>query len=228
MYSFPKNGSIRKFQQFIQDVYSIPDDRLYSIWDLLVQQQRFTMRALKGIRKGNIEKATYNILVSFSWLMAITNRLHIDMENEVWARFPMLCSYCGHKPCVCKIIHPVSRARIKAGNGKRPDTLAKYQKMFDEIYPAPARTLDAAGVHLAEEMGEVSEVVHNYLGQHLEKQFNGIKLEAADYISCIFGVANSAGFDVSQELAKIFKKNCHICHKAPCICSFSEVVHIKT
>ena len=228
MYSFKSSDTLSDFQKFIYDIYATSDDRLYSIWDLLVQQQRFTMRALKGIRKGDIEKTKYNLLISFSWLVAIANRLHIDLEEEVWRRFPGVCSYCGYKPCVCKSIKPKTRLKLKVNNDQKPTTLAASQKLFNEIYPAGNRTLSEVGVHLAEEMGEVSEAVHNYLGQHLEKQFDEIRLEVADYVSCVFGLANSAGLDISQELAKIFDNNCHVCHKAPCLCKFTEVVQIKS
>lgn len=226
MASFKNTGSIRDFKQFTDDVYSLPDDRRYSIHDLLVQQQRFVMRALKGIRKGDIEKLKLNLLIALSFSML--NRLHIDIEDEVWKRFPYLCSYCGNKPCICKKIKPHSRLKIKINNSLRPKTLAGFQKMFDEIYPADSRTLADAGVHLAEEMGEVSEAIHNYLGQHQEKQFDQIKFELADFISCVFGVANSAKIDVAQELVKMFNNGCHICHRTPCICSYPEVAKLKT
>jgi hypothetical protein len=92
---FEALGSLRDFQTFIGGVYALPDDRLYSIWDLLTQQQRFTMRALKGIRKGNQEKIKLNLLIAFSWLMAIANRLHLDLDAETWQRFPALCPPSG-------------------------------------------------------------------------------------------------------------------------------------
>ena len=228
MFSFKKTGTLSDFQKFIKDVYSYPDDRLYSIWDILTQQQRFAMRALKGIRKSNIEKIKTNLLISFSWLMAICNRMHINVEEDVWQRFPMLCSYCGSKPCQCKAIKPTSRARVKIDNTLRPHSLSAFQKMFNEIYPASQRTLADAGVHLAEEMGEVSEAIHNYLGQHLKKQFDDIKLEIADYVSCVLGVANSANIDVAKELEKVYSQNCHVCHEAPCVCKFAEVAQIRT
>lgn len=228
MASFKKTDTIRDFQAFISDVYSLPDDRLYSIWDLLTHQQRFAMRALKGIRKDNIEKLKTNLLISLSWVMATVNRLHIDIEEEVWKRFPYLCSYCGQLPCACKAIKPTSRTRVRIDTTARPHSLAAFQKMFNEIYPENGRTLAEAGVHLAEEMGEVSEAIHNYLGQHQQKQFEEVKIEIADFISCILGVANSAKIDVAKELEKIYTDNCHVCHKAPCICSFSEIAHIKT
>ncbi len=228
MSSFKKTGTIDDFQKFILNTYSLPDDRLYSIWDLLAQQQRFTMRALKGIRKDDIKKLRLNLLISLSWLMAIGNRLHINIEDEVWTRFPRLCSYCGKMPCICKAIKQTKRSKIRINNTLRPHSLSAFQKMFNEIYPATGRTLAEAGVHLAEEMGEVSESIHNYLGQHLQKQFNEVRLEIADFVSCILGVANSANIDIAKELSIMYIDNCHVCHKAPCVCSFSEVTYLKS
>ena len=228
MARFDRKGSLTDYQKFIEDVYGLPDDRLYSLWDILTQQQRFTMRALKGIRKNNIEKVRSNLLIAFSWLMAIGNRLHVVMEDEVWRRFPYLCSYCGQRPCSCKITKPAARMKVKIDNTHRPTTLGNFQKMFEEIYPAANRTLADAGVHLAEEMGEVSEAIHNYLGQHLMKQFDDVRLEMADFVSCIFGVANSAHVDIAEDLAAMFSDNCHVCHKAPCICKFADVAQLRS
>jgi NTP pyrophosphatase (non-canonical NTP hydrolase) len=195
---------------------------------LLIQEQRFAMRSLKGIRKGNTDKLKTNLLISFSWLMAIANRLHIDVEDEIWKRFPYLCLYCGEKPCACKKMKPTERLNVKIDENLRPKNIADLQKMFNEIYPAQSRTLADSGVHLAEEIGEISEAIHNYLGQHKQKQFDDVKFEIADVVSCIFGVANSVDINMAKELAEMYFENCHICHRAPCICNFSNIAEIKT
>jgi len=228
MRSFRRDGSIADFQTFNREVYGLLDDRLYSIWDLLAQVQRFGMRALKGIRKENKEKLKKNLLISFSFLTAIASRLHIDVEEEAWKRFPMLCSYCGKKPCSCKKIKLNKRKKVKINARLRPKNLAEFQNMFNMIYPATSRTLPDAGVHFAEEIGEVTEAVHNFSGQHQQKQFEEIKFEIADCVSCIFGVANSADIDCAVGLAEIFSNNCHVCHKAPCVCGFSVIARAKT
>jgi NTP pyrophosphatase (non-canonical NTP hydrolase) len=223
-----RNQSIRQFQALNAKIYGLPNDQIYSIFDLLTQMQRFTMRALKGIRKDDTTKLRTNLLISFSWMMAIANRMHIDVEEQIWKRFPALCSYCGFAPCKCKKIHPKKRIKIKIDQPRRPTTMNGFQEMFRSIYPPESRTVSDAGVHLAEETGEVGEAIHNFLGQHLQKQFDDIELEIADYASCIFGVANSAPFDIAPELEKMFKNGCHVCHKTPCICRFSEVVIFKS
>jgi NTP pyrophosphatase (non-canonical NTP hydrolase) len=225
---FEALGSLRDFQTFIGGVYALPDDRLYSIWDLLTQQQRFTMRALKGIRKGNQEKIKLNLLIAFSWLMAIANRLHLDLDAETWQRFPALCSYCGHSPCVCKSIKPAERLKVLIDESKRPKAISDMQKMFASIYPASSRTIADAGVHLAEEMGEVSEAIHNFLGEHKADQFSEVALELADFVSCAMGLANSADIDMAKDLSEMYKEGCHVCHKAPCQCTFSSVATLKS
>lgn len=228
MTRFYREQSLKDLQEFTQDVYGLPDDRQYSLEDLLNHMQRFAMRALKGIRKQNPEKTKINLLISILWELAIANRLHIDLEEEVWMRFPMLCSYCGKKPCECKTVKSSGRKKVKIDETLRPKTLSDFQKMFALIYPDTGRTIVDAGIHFAEEVGEVSEAIHNYTGQHMQKQFEEVRLEMADFISCAFGIANSLGIDLGQEFAGMFVNNCHVCHTAPCSCSFTEVATIKT
>jgi len=228
MVHFSRKYSLDKFQKMIQEMYGLPDDRLFSLWDLLSNQERFTMRALKGIRKGNIKKLKANLLISLSWLLAVANRLHINTEDATWKRFPAKCSYCGKNPCQCKVIKSSKKAKFFRDITVRPGTLAGFQKMFRSIYPPESRSLFEAGVHLAEEMGELSETVHCFLGEHQKKQFGQIETELADYISCLFGVANSAKIDVAKELEKFYWKNCHDCHKLPCECNFTTVAKFKS
>jgi NTP pyrophosphatase (non-canonical NTP hydrolase) len=223
MYKYSKKESLSKFQELIQKIYGLPDDRLFSLWDLVSNQERFTMRALKGIRKNDKNKLSKNLLISFSWLMAIANRLHLDVEEETWKRFPARCSYCGTKPCSCKKQKASPKARFIRNINLKPGSLSGFQKMFSDIYPASGRSLSEAGVHLAEEMGELSEAIHCFLGEHKKNQFDQIGIEIADFISCVFGVANSAKIDVAGELAKMYFKNCHVCHEVECRCNFNFV-----
>lgn len=224
---FYREQSIRDLQEFTQEVYGVPDDRQYSLEDLLTHMQRFAMRALKGIRKENVEKTKVNLLISILWEFAIANRLHIDLEEEVWVRFPMLCSYCGKKPCECKKMKG-GRRKVKIDHRLRPKTLGEFQDMFKQIYPDTGRTVVDAGIHFAEEVGEISEAIHNYTGQHMQKQFEEVKLEMADFISCAFGIANSLHIDLAKEFSDMFTNNCHVCHTLPCSCSFTTVATIKT
>ncbi len=228
MATINKNVTIKQFQEFIKEVYGLSNDRCFSLGDMIVNMERFLMRGLKGIRKRNDQKAKINLLFSLSWFMSIMNRLHISIEDEVWKRFPYLCSYCGTYPCVCKKEKIKKRKKVVVDNKERPKTLKQFQKMFDDIYPSAARTLEHAGVHLAEEMGEFSEAVMAFRGAHKDEDFSQMELEAADLFSCLAGVFNSLEGDIADGLAKLYSKNCHVCKKVPCTCSFSYIVNYKS
>jgi NTP pyrophosphatase (non-canonical NTP hydrolase) len=223
-----KNTSVKYFQSFIYEIYSLPNDRQFSVPDMLSNIERFLLRGLKGIRKGNKEKTKSNLLISLSWFMSLMNQLHIDIEDEIWKRFPNLCSYCGTSPCSCKILKIQKRQKIKINNKFRPKTFVEFQEMFERIYPSTTRTLDHAGVHLAEEVGELSESLLSYRGSHKENDFAEVVLESADLLSCYIGVFNSMGLNIGKELSSIYKNNCHACHNTPCTCNFSSVIKYKS
>ncbi len=228
MAKFLENQTMAQFQELTRDIYEVSNDRLFSLPDLVSNQGRFTMRALKGIRKRNRNKLKTNLLICLSWIMPVANRLHIDVEAVVWQRFPAVCSYCGRQPCACDKLKPITRTKVSRKKSLKPKTLKDFQNMFALIYPPEKRTLFEAGVHLAEETGEVSEAIHCFLGEHKQKQFKTVENEIADWISCMFGVANSASIDIAKELAKMFSNNCHVCHQAPCVCSLSFVAKFKS
>lgn len=241
--AFP-NEPLSKFQAMVWDIYGLSDDRLYSNWDLISNMERFTMWGLKGIRKGKIgdlnivEKAEksenqaesfshifstaglkFNLLVGAAWLFALASRLHIDLEDQVWQRYPYYCPYCGQLPCNCKVWKG-PRAQPSQPVKNKPATLADLQKMLDEIYPAKNRTLEHAGVHWAEELGELSEAWHLFVGTHKQKHFRQLEIEAADYFTHFLTVANSAGFNFAEEFYKLIPGKCHVCGQKVCICNF--------
>ena len=223
-----KNTTIKQYQDFVEEVYGLSNDRHYSAWDMLTNVERFTMRGLKGIRKQDPEKTRKNLIIAISWFISMMNQLHIDLEDETWKRFPYLCSYCGSCPCKCKEKKPSKRKKVRVNKSKRPKTLEEYQIMFSKLYPAGERTLDHAGIHLAEECGEFSEAILVYRGNHQDKDFEQIELEVADMFSCFLGVFNSLGISLAKELSIEFSNNCHACKKSPCQCSFINVAKFKS
>jgi NTP pyrophosphatase (non-canonical NTP hydrolase) len=221
------NTTIKEYQQFVKEVYGLSNDRHFSLQDMLANVQRFMTRGLKGIRKKDAQKTKLNLIISLSWFMSTMNQLHIDIEEEVWKRFPYLCSYCGNCPCICKIQKVQTRQKVKVDHSKRPKTMEKFQEMFNDIYPASQRTLDHAGVHLAEEMGEIAESILNYRGNHGDGDFKNVVLECTDFVSCLIGVFNSLHINLAKEISSEFSKNCHVCKQAPCVCTFVDIMQFK-
>ncbi|MBI2584231.1 MAG: hypothetical protein HYW25_06175 [Candidatus Aenigmarchaeota archaeon] len=216
--------TIKECQNFIEEVYGFHNDRHFSLWDMISNVERFAMRGLKGIRKNDREKARLNLLISLSWFLSVMNRLHIDLDEEVWNRFPHLCSYCAACPCTCKEEKVLKRRKAPVNMKNQPKTLGQFQEMFEAIYPHEKRTIDHAGVHLAEELGEFSEAILKFRGEHKDDHFNEVKIEAADVFSNMMGVFNSMKIDLAKELSSMFYNNCHECHKAPCECSFEFIL----
>lgn len=228
MASVKQNTTIREYQNFVKEVYGLSNDRYFSLWDMITNMERFMMRGLKGIRKEDAEKAKINLLIAFSWFISITNRLHINLEEGVWNRFPYLCSYCASCPCLCKKNKIEHRKEVPVDDIKRPKLLEEFQNMFNQIYPTEQRTLEHAGVHLAEEAGEFSEAILTYRGGHEDKDFRKVELEIADFFSCIMGVFNSLGVNIAKELSIRFSDNCHVCKNAPCVCNFRDITSFES
>ncbi|MFA6269386.1 MAG: hypothetical protein WC652_06210, partial [archaeon] len=195
--------------------------------EMLDNVSRFTMRALKGIRKKDNENVTKNMVISLSWFLSMLNRLYIDVEEELWMRFPFVCSYCNSESCVCALKRPLNRQKVIIDESKRPKTVRAFQEMFEKIYPAPKRTLEHAGVHLAEELGEFSEAFWIYRASKSKGDFEQLSLEAADFLSCFMVVFNSLNVDLASELSKYYFDNCHVCHKAPCECTYEYIKSFK-
>lgn len=228
MASVTLNTTIKEYKAFINEVYGLSNARYFNTEGMLTNIQRFTMRGIKGIRKEDKEKTTLNLLIVLSWYMSLMNQLHIEIEDEIWKRFPYVCSYCVANPCSCKKDKVKKRKEPIINNEKRPKTLSQFQEMFEQIYPSDKRTLKDAGIHLAEELGELSEAIFKYRGQRKKEDFDKIALEAADFFSCLIGVYNSSNISVATELSEIFTQNCHVCRKAPCECSFSFIMDFKS
>lgn len=228
MASLKHNSTIADHQEFVRQVYGLNNDRYFTTPDMLTQVQRFVMRGLKGIRKGDKKKITFNLLIATNWFMSLMNQLHIDVQDVTFKRFPNLCSYCGNCPCVCKKEKVKKRKRVVEKNDKKPRTIAQFQRMFFNIYPPESRTLEQAGIHLGEEMGELIEAIATYRGSRKSENFENISQEAADFVSCLFGVLNSWKINASHELSILFFKNCHVCKMAPCECSFQFIMNFKS
>ena len=227
-FSVSKDATMRQYSDFVNAVYGVPNDRNYAIWDMLTNMQKFAMRSVKGVRKKDMDKVRVNMVISLSWFTSLMNRLRIDMDEAVWQRFPYLCSYCGRCPCVCKAEKVKTRVKATSSGSKRPKTIDEFQSMFGEIYPPGTRTLEDAAIHLSEEVGELSEAFHIYLGSHKELNFRNVYEEAADFFSCSMGVLNSIGIRYADELSSMYSNNCHVCKNAPCTCTFDFVNEFRS
>src|SRR4051812_20458157 len=97
-----KNPSLREYQAYVDFIYGPNNARHFTVNEMLTNINRFSMRALKGIRKKDDEKTKLNGILALSWFFSLMNQLGINVEEIVWNRFPYVCSYCKECPCSCK------------------------------------------------------------------------------------------------------------------------------
>lgn len=228
MASLKTHASFKDYQNFVHAVYGPSNLRNFSVEDMITNITRFSMRGLKGVRKNDAEKIKMNIVIAMSWFISLMNQFDINIEDCVWRRFPYLCSYCGECPCACKVKKIQKRVKIKINDNLHPKGISGFQKMFNDIYPAKGRTLEHAGIHMAEEVGELSEALLMFRGQHTPENFAQFELEASDLVSCFLGMFNSASIDYEKTLVQMFSNGCHECKKTPCICEYNHVVNFRS
>ncbi len=213
-----RNLTLTSFQGLNSKIYMVQNDRNYNAADMVSRIHRYCTQVLKAVRKGQTELVDFWLCMGFSWSLALANRLHIDLESEMWCRFPGVCPYCNSVPCVCKE-RAAERVATPAIMGVHPASLSEFQKMFARIYPH--NTLQDAAMHLAEEVGETSEALEFFMGTHKQDLFKEIVVELVDMITNMFAVATALKLDLAVEMEKHFSDGCPRCHQVPCGCGFT-------
>ena len=216
------NSSFADFQGLNKKVYLVVNDRHYSNTDMFSRLHHHITQVLKAVRRENYVDVEYNLCMALSWAFALANRFHINLEEEMWESFPGHCPYCLHAPCKCKE-RAKNRQRTMGGReGRKPDSLRGWQRMFARIYPNSV--IDSA-IHLAEEAGEVNEAIRDHMATHDEKWFSKIIEELVDVITHIFSIATCLKINLADSMAGYFAKGCPGCKKPHCICGYALEDH---
>lgn len=222
-------ASFADLQRVVHEIYSIPNGRWFDLADMATNVSRFTMRALKAVRRDDPAKVERNMAIAISWFTSSTNRLHLDVMRAVWKRFPYACATCRRCPCQCTRGSPDPKPAPTISI--RPSSIADVQDMFAAIYSPQFRSLEHAAIHLAEEVGELQESIMMYRSRHRPTDFKQISIEAADYMSCALGLYSSLQLahpnrkSCAQALAQLFQQDCHKCGQVPCDCPFDVVMN---
>lgn len=227
--AFSVSSGFDELQEVVREVYGTPNDRWFDLGDMSINVSRFTMRAVKAVRRSQIDRIEWNLAVAFSWFASSANRLHMSLSDVIWRRFPYRCATCNECPCCCG-------AKGAAGGRRpptfeRPSSVSDTQRMFAAIYPPEERSLEHAAIHLVEELGEYQEAILMYRTRHGDADFRQIEIEAADYVSCALGLFTSIEHKyggsnrAATALAKLFSHDCHECGSRPCVCTFDTVLN---
>jgi NTP pyrophosphatase (non-canonical NTP hydrolase) len=213
-------SSLKEFQELNNKIYLVVNDRNYSNAEILSILHRHITQVLKAVRKEKYDNVEYYLCMSFSWAFALLNRFHIDLDKEMWKRFPGYCPYCSTAPCSCKERAEDRQETAGKSEGQKPESMMEWQEMFARIYP---NLVINSAMHLAEEAGEVDEAIRNYSATHNKEWFIKIMEELVDVVTNIFGVANCLKINLAAELVNHFDRGCTKCHQIPCECGFVTV-----
>lgn len=216
---FIAHSNIADLQKTNHDIYGLVNDRNYPTEHLLACLHRHVTQVLKAVRKNKLEDLSYHLCMAVSYSCAIANRLHVDLEDQIWNCFPGYCPYCNECPCVCRE-RAIERSKREVPLRSRPTSIGGWQTMFADIYQ---NKLQDSAMHLAEEMGELAEALRNYQATHSSLWFEKITEELVDLVTNIFAVANCTYINLELELVKYFSHGCPKCSQVPCYCGYVTV-----
>ncbi len=213
-----ENIFLAGLQGINKEIYEVQNDRNFETSRMVSRLHRYVTLLLKAVRKDKLQSAGYHLAMSLSWSLALANRFHINLEWELWNRFPAVCPYCGTQPCLCRE-RPDDRKAIERNSEFMPGNLPGFQKMLADIYPN--NTLKDSVIHLAEEAGELDEAVEHFLGTHEPRLFEEIVVELVDTVANLLAVATCLNLSLASEMAKLFVNGCPKCRQIPCGCGFT-------
>ncbi len=204
----------------ISNVYSIPDDRLYSVDDMLYNLQRFVLLWLNDNPKKGSKNQIENLNIALSWYLAIINRYHIDLEPLIWRRYSYKCPYCLDIPCVCSQIGAKHTQKTGRPAARMPQDIAEWQQMVEKIYPTKLP------IDFKQEMiVKTQELIDCYRLFFREKRnvhFRNIESKSAEYFVFFVRIYNWYDADITNNFLSMYQNGCYVCHKLPCECNYYE------
>ncbi len=213
-------STFRDLQRRNAEVYGYQNDIHLEKLDFAMKAHRYAGMAAKYWHQKKVQQIPTLVLWTFSWNLALANRMHIDLQEEVWNRFPGHCPYCGKVPHDygnCKkwaegrVVLPPSCARVQ--------TVDEFQDMFARIYPN--NNVSFAFLQFVNEPSEVCEALQLFNASHLPRDYEKVREECIDVVANTFAVANILGIRIADLHDEALKDGCPNCHLASCRCGIT-------
>lgn len=221
-----RNYSLKDMQALNERIYGSNNRLFFDPLRIVARIGRFGGRLHKAARCNDINAIAFHLVMTFSWSLALANKLGADIENELWKRYPGACSHCGFGPCMCKLTkegrETVIPLKIVA---ECPRTLDEFQAMFGKIYPNNNALAESG--HLIEELCEVLEAIDNLTGTSRQEFLADSVEELCDVLAHLFGVATCSKISLAEHMEKHFADGCCKCHLVPCQCMFPATTTVS-
>ena len=203
-----------------QAIYQVPDDRLYTIEDLLYNHQKFISLFIEDKDQNKIKFALPNLMVALAWYLALANRYHIDLESSLWKRYSYKCPFCMEIPCMCDEKETLKAQKTGRPSSRKPESIAEWQKMIEKIYPLENIDNPIFKIHM--HLDRLNSAFRLFMREKKKKQFHSIENEIVDYFVILVRIFNYYHFDIEKEYIKMFSNGCYVCHQIPCECNYYE------
>jgi len=201
-------------------IYQVPDDRLYSVEDLLYNYQKFLALYLKDAAKKQAGSARTNLMVALAWYLALINRFHIDIEGNLWKRYSYKCPYCLELPCYCQKEKNIQAQKTGRPGSRKPQDISEWQKMIEKIYPNEEN--DNFRHVLYSKLDLLNSAFRLFMREKKKKQFHEIELLSTDHFVALIRAFNHHNFNIESEYLKMFSGGCYVCKQIPCQCNYFE------
>lgn len=235
-----KAVSIRDFQDNLSFMY---DDKnkersVEYIYSYLSRNAAYLSRSV--LREGKVEEFYIKTL---SWLISLSNKLDIDLQDCLFKKFPDACPYCTAKPCECIQNHkkpssPKPAYKIKEtldrlyggminAPSSRNKSIDSVVQMVNEIYPSNQAvwTIHGSFYHFTrifEELGEIHEAYSTYIKDESRKV--NLEEEIADFTAWFLSAWKIQNPQISlmERLRDYYISGCPVCKNEKCACGDYE------
>jgi len=231
--------TVAKANGVISTIYGAKNKELSFeyMYSFLTRKTAYLTREIVRTDGGDKSKVINVYIESLSWLMAISQKLEIDLELSFFSKFPTICPYCISSPCICSQTHRkpefTSNARaIKEELFQKKNSLYHFgtptiyaPEMINKIYPSNKNIYNIFGgfyhsSRLFEELGELHEA---YTKLHEDKFYNknNINDELADILAwmlSLWGIIFKDK-DLGEAVDNYYINGCPSCNNKECICN---------
>jgi hypothetical protein len=209
--------TINDLIQKIDAIYGVQDDRLYDLEDHFYYERKFLLRYLDA---KNNENKTTNFLTSLAWFLGVIRRFHLNLDKDLFSRYPYKCPFCMDLPCSCQNIKNGVAQKTGRPTSHKPKNLDEWQKLAAKIY----RHDNLADLSL--EILKTQDKLH-YLFRSFHRTLGKTKIKdishlTSDYFMLVLRLFNLLNKDLSKEFKKMFGNGCYVCHNSPCTCYYFE------
>lgn len=202
-----------------KEIYGIPDDRLYSIDDILYNIQKFALLYLSS-QKSSVGDAILNINIAFAWLLALINRYHIDVEEIMWHRYAYKCPFCLEIPCDCASNKDQTSKKTGRPPSGKPKNISEWQIMYKKIYNSDKEE-DLKSKYI-DDMQHLFDLIRLFMREKRKSQFKQLEIELVDFLVSYIRLLNTYMKDVTICFEEMFDNGCYVCHHIPCECNYFE------